>query len=156
MRAVMIVAFAAACGGGGGGGGGKQTQVPVPPKQPPITASEVVGYWTGDWGRLVLRESNGRVIGVYDHDEGTVSGAMNGNTFVGWWCEAPSRQPAKDAGDVELTFSTGPSGKTIDGRWRYGADGAWREDWDLAWNAGEPPPELVARFSDPAAFCAKP
>jgi hypothetical protein len=148
----MLIALVCACGGGGG----PQKQVPVPPQQPPVVPPDYVGYWTGKWGQMVLRESNGRVTGVYGHDEGTVTGAMNGNTFVGWWCEKPSRQPTKDAGDLELTFGAGPDGKKIDGKWRYGAEGAWKEDWDLAWNPGEPPPELIARFNDPSAFCEKP
>jgi len=137
-----------------GSGSGRTDQVPVPPRGGPVVAPVPSGYWSGDWGRLVLAE-DGR--GAYDHDDGTVMGAMQGDTFVGWWCEVPSRAPDQDAGEVELRFVEAADGTTsIDGRWRYGTDGGWREDWDLTWDVGEPPAELVARFDDPSAFCAHP
>jgi hypothetical protein len=119
--------------------------VPVPP--------DPSGYWSGDWGRLVIRNDGGQVRGAYDHDEGTITGTMNGDTLVGWWCEVPSREPTGDAGEVELTVI---SGQSVDGRWKYGTDGDWREDWDLSWDEGQPPEELVARLDDPSAFCTHP
>ena len=132
----------------------KEPVVMSPPPGGPVAAPDPAGYWSGDWGRLVI-EHDGRA--VYDHDDGTIVGAMRGDTLVGGWCEGPSRQSTADAGDVELRFVTAPDGtRSIDGRWRYGTDEAWRDDWDLGWDPGTPPADLVARFSDPAAFCAHP
>jgi hypothetical protein len=159
MRAALVLSLlVVACRG--------STPAPVGPKPVPVgpdpqtqvlTPAQVAGFWTGNWGQLVLRDQGGKLVGAYTHDKGTVSGALRGDTFVGWWCETPSRQPSNDAGDVELTFVTKPDGsREIDGRWRYGTEGEFREDWDLTWNTGQPPAELVARFDDAAAFCAKP
>ena len=36
---------------------------------------------------------------VYEHDDGRILGALQGDKLVGWWTEASSRQPA---GDVEF------------------------------------------------------
>jgi hypothetical protein len=123
----------------------------------------ILGYWTGDWGQMVLRAGEGpeQVIGAYNHDEGTVRGTYDPRTgrFTGWWCESPSRRPRTDAGDVEFQFTgSTPEGRpaSLDGRWRYGTDGELNEDWDLAPAEGEPPAELLARFDDDGAFCARP
>ncbi|MGE0546148.1 MAG: hypothetical protein AB7O24_31890 [Kofleriaceae bacterium] len=130
---------------------------PTPPAPPAAASPDVTGYWTGDWGRLLLRSEGDSVRGVYDHDKGTVTGKMSGDTFVGWWCEVPSRSPEKDAGDVEMKFMAAADGvRTIDGKWRYGASGDFRDDWDLRWDTGVPAPELTKRFDDPSAFCPKP
>ena len=132
-----------------------QHQVPAPPQQPPVVQS-VSGYWSGDWGKLVLRETEGKIIGAYSHDQGTITGTMNGDTLVAWWCEVPSRKPSKDAGDVEMKFLTDSDGKRrIDGKWRYGSEGAYKEDWDLVFDTGPAPEDLLKRLDDASAFCAK-
>jgi hypothetical protein len=122
----------------------------------------VVGYWTGDWGEMVLRAGSSplEVIGVYAHDDGTVKGTYDPatKTFTGWWCEAPSRAPTSDAGDVEFRFSGSTSqglSDTLDGKWRYASSGAFSDDWDLRRSASEPPPALTARFSQTSTFCSK-
>jgi hypothetical protein len=136
----------------------KQDEPPVPPPTgTSLTPADVEGYWTGDWGQLVFRQKDGKLLAAYNHDDGTIVGAIVGDKLVGWWCETPSRKPDHDAGDVELTFITDAAGKrAIDGRWRYGATGAWHEDWDVAFDVGTPDDVLVKRFDDPTAFCAKP
>lgn len=122
-----------------------------------MPTAEVVGYWAGDWGKLVLREQDGKLLGSYSHDSGTIVGALVGDTLVGWWCEVPSRKPDADAGDVEMKFIKKPDGsRAIDGRWRYGSKGDWRENWDITFSAEPAPDELVNRFNDPSAFCTKP
>ena len=142
--------------------GGPTTPPPAPgptapPPGGPVVAAEVTGHWTGDWGDLYLRpEADGTVRGVYPHDTGSVVGRIEAGVFRGWWCEAPSRQPTADAGDVELTFMRGEGGLAVDGRWRYGTDGAWHDDWDLHWVETPVDAALVARLDDPAQFCAHP
>lgn len=123
---------------------------------PPIEVNDIVGYWTGDWGDMVLAEGDdGLVVGAYSHDEGTLSGTLDADALLtGWWCEAPSREPDSDAGAVEFQFIDG--GATLDGRWRYGADGEWSDDWDLDKVEGDAPAELTARLEDPEAACLEP
>jgi hypothetical protein len=125
------------------------------------TRDSILGYWSGDWGQMVLRAgpTPQSVIGTYNHDEGTVSGQYDPRTgrFTGWWCESPSRQASADAGDVEFIFTgSGADGRPahLDGKWRYGTDGQFNEDWDLAPAEGDPPVELIARFGNAGAFCA--
>lgn len=129
-----------ACGGGDGG----------------ITADDIAGYWTGDWGRLVLRTAGGEIWGTYDHDEGTVVGTLDPDGVMrGWWCEVPSRAPDWDAGELEFVFSDAGD-LSLDGRWRYSVGGDWKEDWDLVHVTDAPPADLEARFQDEAAFCRRP
>jgi hypothetical protein len=112
---------------------------------------------------MVLRAGTtpGQVIGVYAHDEGTVSGTYDAatRTFTGWWCEAPSRAPTNDAGDVEFRFSGATAdgrADTLDGRWRYASSGAFSEDWDLTRASTAPPEALTSRFAQASTFCSKP
>lgn len=120
------------------------------------SAAEVAGFYDGDWGQMVIREKDGKMLAAYSHDEGTIVGTLQGDTLVGWWCEVPSRAPDGDAGDVELKFVTRDGKKAIDGKWRYGAQEDFRDDWDIEWSDGQPDPALVKRFDDAAAFCPKP
>ncbi len=123
----------------------------------PLAAADVVGYWSGDWGNLVFREQGDKLVASYNHDAGTIVGELVGDKLVGWWCEAPSRGPDQDAGEVEMRFITNADGtRAIDGRWRYGTQGEWKEDWDIAFTQSDAPADLVARFDDASAFCAKP
>jgi hypothetical protein len=153
MKLVFAVVLFAACGGSKPA----TTQVPVPPEstQPVITAAEVAGYWTGDWGKLVLQQQGDKMVGAYSHDNGLLVGTLQGTTLVGWWCETPSRKPSKDAGDVEMKFVTVDGKRSIDGRWRYGTDGEWREDWDISWDQGAPPEELTKLLATATTDCVK-
>jgi len=157
MRSTILFVIAAC--GGGGGGGKPATQVPTatPPKTTEhVSAASVEGYWTGDWGQLLLGERAGKLVGAYSHDEGMIVGAMQNGVLVGWWCEVPSRKAPKDAGEVEMRFITNDEGKrAIDGRWRYGSEGVWKEDWDIAWDTGTPDSALVKRLDAAATDCVK-
>jgi hypothetical protein len=132
------------------GGGATPAGPPAPTRQ------EIQGHWSGHWGRLVLKEVNGQIRGVYSHDQGTIVGSYQEGVLRGWWCEAPSRKPSGDAGDVEFRFVKDAGGLRFDGRWRYGTTGGFNEDWDLKWTNEPIPPDLLARFNDPSAFCPHP
>ncbi len=120
-------------------------------------ADAIEGHWRGDFGHLLLRRVGDEIWGVYGHDVGTVRGRMVGDTFVGWWCEVPSRKPPGDAGDVEMRVIVDGDGvRAIAGRWRYGADGDWDDRWDLKAAPGTPAAALTARFDAPAEFCLPP
>jgi hypothetical protein len=129
---------------------------PPPTTKPKLEASHVIGYWTGDWGKLVLRGTADAVRGSYEHDQGTLTGKLVGDSIIGWWCEAKPRTPPQDAGEVVLRFVDDNGKRAIDGKWRYGTEGEWKENWDLHFDVAEPPVELVRRFEDPAQFCAHP
>lgn len=117
-----------------------------------LLASEVIGYYSGDWGNMVLKDVNGEIWASYTHDTGTIIGTFSEGVLVGWWSEVPSRLPTADAGEVEFRFERRNGEVFINGRWRYGTEGAWREDWDIGLVKMAPPPALVARFDDPTAF----
>jgi hypothetical protein len=76
------------------------------------------GVWNTNWGEMKLQHSGASVTGTYTWDKGKISGSTIGNTFVGWWSEAPSYSPPDDAGSVELTFADDCS--TFSGNWGYG------------------------------------
>ncbi len=122
----------------------------------PIAASEVVGYYSGQWGNMVLRMVGEEIWGAYTHDQGTIVGRYFDGVFVGWWSESPSRLPNADAGDVEFRFIRVGNVVRMDGRWRYGSMEAWREDWDIGQVSAEPPADLLSRFDTPALFIRHP
>lgn len=126
-----------------------------PPPRDPLTDADVVGYWSGEGGRLVLRARSGLILGAYDRDEGTLTARLEGATLVGWWCELPTRQADADAGWIELTFTGRGADRALAGRWREGRDGALHDDWALRFDPGEPPAELTERLDDPGLFCTQ-
>lgn len=119
-----------------------------------LDVSEIVGYWSGDFGDMVLVADGDEVRGAYTHDEGTVLGTFDGTTFRGWWCEVPSRLPDDDAGYVEFVFLRLDGELLLDGWWTYGSDGDVDEDWDLVKQAGEGPEALRARLEESDLFCS--
>lgn len=117
-----------------------------------LAITEVVGFYSGDWGDMVLKEVNGEIWGAYTHDTGTIVGTFSNGVLAGWWSEVPSRLPPNDAGEVEFRFTRRNGEVFIDGRWKYGAAEAWRENWDIGLVKTTPPPALVARFADSTVF----
>lgn len=118
-----------------------------------VLASEVVGFYSGDWGDMVLKQVGNEIWGAYTHDQGTLVGTFQAGVLVGWWSEVPSRLPTNDAGEVEFRFGRKSDGTIFfDGRWKYGSAEAWRENWDIAQVKLTPPSLLVDRFNDVAAF----
>jgi tRNA A-37 threonylcarbamoyl transferase component Bud32 len=120
-------------------------------------ARDVVGDWSGDFGRLVIRRDGDVVRGVYEHDQGTLYGHMDGDRFVGTWCEVPTRKPPADAGPFQLEVVTGDDGQPrLSGHWQYGGVEGSGDPWYSAPAEDAPPATLLARFDDPAAFCHEP
>ncbi len=120
-------------------------------------AAELEGHWNGDFGHLLLRRVGDELWGVYDHDGGTIRGTLAGDSFVGWWCEAPSRRPPGDAGVVEMKVIVDRDGvRAIAGQWRYGASGDWDDRWDMTWDPSPPAAALRARLDATADFCTAP
>jgi hypothetical protein len=119
-----------------------------------VTAQQISGFWSGDWGDLVLRvTSDGTVVGSYAHDLGMIVGTFSGRRINGWWCEAPSRKGPGDAGPVQFDFVGDPlTSLSIDGRWQYAnGNGTWSEDWDIGAKSTEAPPRELAALADRAA-----
>jgi hypothetical protein len=124
-----------------------------PAADAPVAVAEALGFYSGDWGAMVLRMVGSEVHGTYSHDQGTIVGTFREGVLYAWWAEVPSREPTNDAGECEFRFIRKSTGRVaIDGRWRYGTQGDWREDWDIDQVDGMPPAELVARFMDASAF----
>lgn len=127
-----------------------------------LATQDVIGVWNSDssFGEAVFRQVGDEIRGVYRYDKGTVVGTLSPDgVFRGWWCEEGSRQPLKDAGEIEWRLLKIPQGgpKTIDGRWRYGTAEPFRGGWDLTKIEGKAePPDLAARFDDSASFCRHP
>ncbi len=119
-----------------------------------ISVGEILGFYSGDWGDMVLRHVGDEIWGAYAWDTGTIVGSIQGDALVGWWSETPSREPTSDAGDVEFRWTRDDAGNILlDGRWRYGTEEAWHEDWDISLVTDrDPPQELVERFDDESAF----
>ena len=122
-----------------------------------MTTTDMVGVWNSDdFGVLVFREVDGRIRGSYRYDSGTIVGDVTEGVFVGWWCEAPARQPPQQAGDVEFRLADTPDGRLLDGRWRYGATEAYKESWDSRRVSVPEPADLAARFAHPTEYCNHP
>ena len=94
---------------------------------------EILGYYSGEWGQMVLRKHADELWGVYEYRAGTIIGEINSEgVFVGWWTQTPTRAGAADSGEVEFRWSrVGDTTIALDGRWRYGTDGEWLDNWDL-------------------------
>src|SRR6185436_20934539 len=101
------------------------------PLAQPVKPEQVTGHWSSEpWGDMYFDvQPDGTAHGVYPHDLGAVTGKLGEDgVFRGWWCEAPSRQPDGDAGDVEFRFVRADDGHwQLDGHWRYGTTGEWHE-----------------------------
>ncbi|MBI5547247.1 MAG: hypothetical protein HY901_25475 [Deltaproteobacteria bacterium] len=129
-----------------------QRDATLPPAEAAVKLDEVVGFWTGDWGNLVLKQYGETVWGAYTHRDGTLVGRLEKGALVGWWSEEPGRAPDGDAGEVEIHFVRKGSVLTLLGRYRHGTTGTWHEEWNLKRVEDEPPPELEARFADSTLF----
>jgi len=75
--------------------------------------------WTGTWetnyGKVVLKQSDHDVTGVYVLKQGRINGRASDNKLAGVWAEAPSYAPPSDAGDFEIFMDQ--SGRSFKGRW---------------------------------------
>jgi hypothetical protein len=147
-------------GGAGRGGTGNDAGVDVDQKvgDTGLKVSDILGFYSGDWGDMVLRKQGEEIWGVYAHDGGTIVGRiMVDGVFLGWWSQTPTRT-GSNAGEVEFRWSQA-SGTAIalDGRWRYGATGDWLENWDITLVTDRAAPtELTDQFSNSADFVRHP
>jgi hypothetical protein len=129
------------------------------PEQEPLggtglVVGDILGFYDGDWGKMVLRRYDAEIWGVYEHSNGTIVGKiMSDGVFTGWWTQAPSRE-GSSAGEVEFYWEQ-ISGAVImlNGRWRYGTSGTWYDNWDVHLvTDNEPPSSLIAGFDNPEDF----
>ena len=113
-----------------------------------LRVSDILGYYSSNWGQMVLRTVNDEIWGVYEYRDGTIIGQVNDEgVFRGWWTQLPSRVDM-DAGEVEFRWSRIANNTiALDGRWRYGSDGDWLENWDtVRVTDRSPPASLTDRF----------
>jgi Protein of unknown function (DUF4239) len=127
-----------------------------------LSPQNLIGVWNSDssYGEAVFRQVGDEFRGTYRSDKGTVVGTLSPDgVFHGWWCQEESRNPPKDAGEVEwrLLKTQQAQPTTIDGRWRHGAADPFQGGWDLTKIKGKTePPDLAARFDDASSFCHHP
>jgi hypothetical protein len=123
-----------------------------------FSTADVVGVWNSDvFGLVVFRDTPEGIRGVYRERQGTLVGQISPDGVLrAWWCEAPTRQPVDDAGEVEWRLVDTHDGDVALGSWRYGAQEALRGGWDLEKVGGPEPPDIAPRFDDAAAFCRHP
>jgi hypothetical protein len=123
-----------------------------------LHVGDILGFYSGDWGDMVLRAHGAAIWGVYAHNGGTIVGAVESDgVFRGWWSQLPARAGA-DAGEVEFRWSQ-TTGQVIalDGRWRYGTTTTWLENWDIDLVSDrEAPTDLTDRFNTNSDFVAHP
>ena len=87
-----------------------------------VTGAELNGRsWHVNYGEMLLHvEADGSAYGVYDQGTGIMVGRFEDGRFRGWWCQAPSRRPPDEAGQVELHFVHGDGRILMEGLWTYG------------------------------------
>lgn len=134
----------------GAGGAGDDDDAGAPPSEPELgdtglVVSDILGFYSGDWGDMVLERRDAEIWGVYNYNDGTIIGAITDEgVFVGWWSQLPTRADGINAGEVEFRWSRSNTGViSLDGRWRYGTSGVWLENWDV---------DLVTDRSAPSAL----
>lgn len=133
-RPRRVVPLIAACAVAAAAGAGIAYAVMVTHRAPPITAAELgtQSWHVAAFGDLLLRiEPSGEAYGVYEHDDGIVSGRFEGGEFIGWWCELPTRRAPDDGGRLQIHFLRDGERIVLDGSWTYGGDpGApWQRDF---------------------------
>lgn len=148
----------AGAGGEAAGAGGAGIDIQQMIGDTGLHVGDILGFYSGDWGDMVLHAHDTVIWGVYAHDGGTIVGAVESDgVFRGWWSQLPSRA-GTDAGEVEFRWSR-TTGQVIalDGRWRYGSVGTWLENWDIDLVTDrEAPTDLTDRFSTSTDFVAHP
>ena len=105
------------------------------------------GIWDTTYGQMELKQSNGAVVGTYEHDGGRIRGQVLGERMIGTWSEDLSHAPPDGAGDVELNISA--DGKSFSGRWRYGFSEPWRSPWSGTRVSG---PTKITKSTSPLRF----
>lgn len=122
-----------------------------------VSASDLAGHWDSpQFGDAYVQVQADEVRVVYTHDDGRVLARLTGTRIVGWWTEAPSRQPKNDAGDVEFTVVRGDGPLALHGRWRFGDSEEFWYEWDLSKVDGAIPADVRRVFADPAQFIQHP
>jgi hypothetical protein len=92
--------------------------------QGPVTWS---GEWRTDYGQMTLTQSGSSVEGNYTHDQGHLTGSVNGNVLSGTWDEAPTRAAPYDTGDFQFTLQADL--KSFRGTWKNVGETDWRGGW---------------------------
>jgi hypothetical protein len=129
------------------------TVVDEPIGETGLHVSDILGYYSGDWGDMVLRRYDTEIWGVYQLGDGTIIGQIRADgVFAGWWTQLPTRS-GLDAGDVEFVWAPKNGTVEISGRWRYGASGTWFPNWDVELVTDrEAPSSLIQEFDNVADF----
>lgn len=122
-----------------------------------LKVADILGFYSGTWGDMLLRKVDNEIWGAYVYKGGTLTGSITQDgVFQGWWSQTPSRDASdNDAGEVEFRWLTTDGGAVIhlDGRWRWGTDDSWQDNWDIDLVTDRSPPQpLTDHFNTPADF----
>jgi len=120
-----------------------------PARSVPVTPAELEKVaFVADQGTIMIQvDADGTAHGVYTRSDGILDGRFENGTFVGRWCEQPTRRPPLNAGTLTLHFLHGETRLLVEGSWIVG------DNRDLPWRAGvfgaqgAAEPELVARLA---------
>jgi hypothetical protein len=91
-------------------------------------AAPFSGRWYTDFGIVELKQTDDKVEGAYEKNEGEIEGAVNGDTLEGKWSEPPTYSEPEDKGDFQFILSE--DGKSFRGKWRKGSQGEWQYGWN--------------------------
>lgn len=123
-----------------------------------LRVNDILGFYSGPWGDMVLRAHDAEIWGVYKYDGGTIVGQITSDgVFTGWWTQLPTRT-GLDSGVVEFRWKQ-VDGTTVhfDGRWHYANSKTWFTNWNLDLVTDRTPPtSLTDRFDDPSNFVRQP
>jgi len=96
----------------------------------------LTGTWDSpEWGLMELIQLGNKLTGLYTHDDGQISGNVDGqNITFTWWEKTVKGMPYKNAEKGqrgEGYFQISDDGNFIKGEWRY--EGS--QNWDGQWSA---------------------
>ena len=88
----------------------------LPLASPAQTSNPWSGTWETTYGPMTLTQTGRSVEGTYVHDDGHLTGTVEGNVLSARWDEAPTRAGPSDAGPLQFTLA--PDGQSFAGTWR--------------------------------------
>lgn len=103
------------------------TPIPTHPIVPDISECEWGGIWDSSFGKMVLSQNGKIVEGEYEHDEGRISGKIEGNRLSGTWYEGYGGT-VDESGDVEFIMSD--DCMSFSGKWGHGSGENWSGQWN--------------------------
>lgn len=90
-------------------------------------SNNIAGSWRTNYNNMVLEINGNKVTGTYEHRNGRLTGALNGNILRGIWKE----DGESNTGEFEFTFTFTNNASTFQGKWKYAKNSDWST---ISWN----------------------